>query len=134
MNCINAGGINDCYWNIDAKCTSFDCTHNLKTSLFSRDWDTKQNCTLTQIGVHLCGAYISQGKEELRQSKDGERMFTIGDSVQFTDKLLGTYFGTITKIRNNDYQIEVHVRDNLYRKWSIKKDDTTLRKNKAGEP
>jgi hypothetical protein len=71
MNCINEGGVNDCFWNIDAKCTSFDCTRNPKISSFSRDWDSKQNCTLTQIGVHLCSAYRSQGKEELQQ-KDGE--------------------------------------------------------------
>ena len=66
MNCECVGGKNDCYWNIDRKCTSYKVTRNKKTSGFSRDWDSKQNCTLTQIGVHLCSAYISQGKAELR--------------------------------------------------------------------
>jgi hypothetical protein len=65
MNCIIEGGINDCYWNNEKRCTSYEVTLGKKTG-FSRDWDSKQNCTLTQIGVHLCGAYLPQGKEESR--------------------------------------------------------------------
>jgi hypothetical protein len=61
MNCINEGGVNDCHWNVEGRCTSYDVTRNPKESAFSRDWYSKQNCTLTQIGVHLCGAYLAEG-------------------------------------------------------------------------
>jgi len=62
MNCIIKGGVNDCHWNIDGKCTSFVVTRTKKILAFSRNWDSKQNCTLTQIGVHICGAYLPEGK------------------------------------------------------------------------
>lgn len=61
MNCINESGVNDCYWNTDGRCTSFQVTRNPK-KWHSRDWDSRQNCVYTQIGVHLCGAYLPEGK------------------------------------------------------------------------
>jgi len=71
------------------------------------------------------------GKQEELRRKSNSR-FNIGDIVQFTDKLLGIKVGMITKVRDDDYHIKVHVRDGLHRSWSIKKDDITLRQ--AGEP
>ena len=62
MNCINESGVNDCWWNIDGRCTSFKVTHNQDIPASSRDWDSRQNCTLTQMGVHLCSIYLSEGK------------------------------------------------------------------------
>lgn len=62
MNCVCAGGINDCYWNIDGKCTSYEVTRSKRQRGYSRDWDSRQNCTLTQVGVHVCGAYLAEGK------------------------------------------------------------------------
>jgi len=53
-------GVNDCYWNIDGKCTNQHITHNDIPAGFSRDWDSKQNCTLTQYGVCLCSGYFQQ--------------------------------------------------------------------------
>lgn len=51
-------GVNNCHWNIEGKCTNKDVTR-IKTSM-SRAWDSKQNCTLTILGVHLCGGYLHQ--------------------------------------------------------------------------
>lgn len=61
MNCECIGGRNDCHWNIEGICT-FEVTRNSKIVAHSRDWGSKQNCTLTQIGVHLCSAYFPEGK------------------------------------------------------------------------
>jgi len=61
MNCEIAGGVNDCYWNIDGRCTSFDITRSDRDRTSTRDWDSNQNCTLTQLGVHVCGSYLSEG-------------------------------------------------------------------------
>jgi hypothetical protein len=61
MNCVCVSGINDCHWNVDSKCTSYEVTRTKQDPVYSRDWDSKQNCTLTQIGVHMCGAYLPEG-------------------------------------------------------------------------
>lgn len=51
-------GRNDCYWNVRGICT-YDLykrvTPNFSTS--NRDWDSKRNCTVTQLGTQLCSAY-----------------------------------------------------------------------------
>ena len=67
MNGIpNESGINDCYWNIDGRCTSFKVTRDInyqnKKPSFSRDWDSRQNCTLTQFGAPICGEYLQEGR------------------------------------------------------------------------
>jgi hypothetical protein len=63
MNGIpNEGGKNDCLWNIDGRCTSFKVTRAERNPGHSRDWDSRQNCTLTQCGVHCCSAYLPEGK------------------------------------------------------------------------
>lgn len=62
MNCELKGGVNDCHWNVDGRCTSFDVTGNKKNPVFTRDWDSKRNCTLTQVGVQLCGVYLPEGE------------------------------------------------------------------------
>ena len=59
MNGIELGaGINNCYFNVDGKCTSWEVTRNTNPLPgFVRDWDSKQNCTVTIYGVHVCGGY-----------------------------------------------------------------------------
>jgi hypothetical protein len=56
------GGVNDCLWNIDRRCTSFGVTRVIRKPAYSRDWDSRQNCTLTQLGVRKCSAYLQEGK------------------------------------------------------------------------
>jgi hypothetical protein len=56
------GGINDCRWNIDGICTSYDVTRAKRNPHYSRDWHSKINCTITQLGVHICSAYLPEGK------------------------------------------------------------------------
>jgi hypothetical protein len=51
-------GINDCYFNCEGKCVNKNVTR-IKTRM-SCDWDSKQNCTFTQIGTELCDAYKKQ--------------------------------------------------------------------------
>jgi hypothetical protein len=55
-------GINDCCWNIDGKCTSWKCTQAIPISDQTRYWGSKQNYTLTQIGVTMCSEYFQEGK------------------------------------------------------------------------
>jgi hypothetical protein len=62
MNCIIKSGVNDCRWNIDGRCTNYKVTKNKQIHEFSRDWDSKQNCVYTQLGVYICGGYLSAGK------------------------------------------------------------------------
>ena len=50
-------GINNCHWNTDGKCTNEKVTRNKLPSEYRRDWDSKQNCTLTILGVHICSGY-----------------------------------------------------------------------------
>ena len=51
-------GVNNCIWNIDGKCTNKVVTRS-KTRM-SRDWDSKQNCTITIIGCSKCGEYKAE--------------------------------------------------------------------------
>ena len=81
---------------------------------------------LGESDCRFCDGTFMQEIEELRQI--GNSKFNVGDSVQFADELQGIKFGIITKIRNDNYQISVHVRDELYRKWSIRKDDLTAQR------
>jgi len=50
-------GVNNCYWNIKGKCTNHLVTRNDEQFGFSRDWDSKQNCTLTIFGISVCSGY-----------------------------------------------------------------------------
>lgn len=50
-------GVNNCRWNIKGKCTNEKITKDELPFGFSRDWDSKQNCTFTILGVHLCYEY-----------------------------------------------------------------------------
>lgn len=54
-------GVNNCHWNIERRCTNPDVTRNkVDKRFFSRDWDTKRNCGLTILGVHVCSEYKPQ--------------------------------------------------------------------------
>ena len=55
-------GHNDCYWNIGGRCTNPKITGK---KIVTRDWNSKINCTLTQIGVVQCGEYWQQGLAEI---------------------------------------------------------------------
>jgi len=50
-------GINDCYWVCNRKCTNPKVTRNNIPKSFSRDWDSKQNCTYTIIGTSICSGF-----------------------------------------------------------------------------
>lgn len=50
-------GVNNCRWNVEGKCTNPEVTRNEIPEAFSRDWNSKQNCTLTIIGQFQCGGY-----------------------------------------------------------------------------
>ena len=54
-------GKNDCYWNYEGRCTSWIVTQTKNRSNLTRNWDSKRNCTLTQIGVPMCGEYLRGG-------------------------------------------------------------------------
>ena len=43
-------GVNNCHWNVTGKCTNPKITRNKIPREFSRDWDSKQNCTMTILG------------------------------------------------------------------------------------
>lgn len=78
-------GINDCWWNMNGKCT-FDKYKKFDKRL-KRDFNNVENCTLTQLGVHICSWYKQEGtigreckSEPLTEFKG----FKIGDQVMFT--------------------------------------------------
>lgn len=48
-------GHNDCYWNFEGRCT-FD-KYKKHRRAGQRDFDSKENCTFTQIGTQLCSWY-----------------------------------------------------------------------------
>jgi len=50
-------GVNNCYWNTKGKCTNWAITRNENPLDLKRDWNSKQNCTLTVLGVHICSNY-----------------------------------------------------------------------------
>jgi hypothetical protein len=52
-------GINNCYWNIKGKCTSYDITKN-KKRYSSRDCDSKCYCNFNIFRVHDCNEYQAQ--------------------------------------------------------------------------
>jgi len=52
---ILKSGVNNCWYNYQGKCVNKIVTRS-KTKM-SRDWDSKQNCTLTVYGVHVCSGY-----------------------------------------------------------------------------
>lgn len=59
-------GVNDCHWNFGGICTSWGCTQTKSTRGQTRNWDSKQNCTLTQIGAPICSAYLQEGSIGIR--------------------------------------------------------------------
>ena len=51
-------GVNDCHWNIEGVCTHMiECE---RLHIMSRRWDSKENCTLTQLGVATCHHYLQE--------------------------------------------------------------------------
>lgn len=50
-------GVNNCHWNVKGKCTNQKVTRNKIMRGHTRDWDSKQKCALTILGVHVCSAY-----------------------------------------------------------------------------
>lgn len=48
-------GHNDCWWNVTGRCT-FD-KYNKHEFKSQKDWDSKENCTVTQLGTQLCSNY-----------------------------------------------------------------------------
>ena len=55
-------GVNNYHWNIEGRCTNPVVTRNKITKGFTRDWDSKQNCTVTILGVHVCSGYKAQAE------------------------------------------------------------------------
>lgn len=55
-------GVNNCHWNVDGKYTNVDVTGNKIPESSSRDWDSKQKCTLTIIGQYVCSCYKPEKK------------------------------------------------------------------------
>ena len=65
-NIENEGGRNDCYWNVEGKCTNLCMpgVPSIKGGQFyrwSRSWESNVNCVYTQIGVVKCGEYKQEG-------------------------------------------------------------------------
>ena len=60
-NLHTSSGVNNCYWNINFRCTNPKITGNKPVTYFNyteRDWDSKINCTLTQFGAQkICSEY-----------------------------------------------------------------------------
>ena len=51
-------GYNDCYYNHEGKCVHpMTCRGRGIWVKDSRNWDSKENCTLTQLGTQLCSNY-----------------------------------------------------------------------------
>ena len=48
-------GHNDCYWNVEGKCTHKKW-YNVP-EYYSRNWDSLENCTVTQLGTNICSFY-----------------------------------------------------------------------------
>ena len=51
------GGVNDCHWVFKRKCTNPDVTRNKIRKGYSRDWKSKQNCTLSLWGTIYCDGF-----------------------------------------------------------------------------
>jgi len=49
-------GHNDCWYNYQGRCVYHKYTKD-KAAKFKRNWDSKENCTVTQLGVQLCSNY-----------------------------------------------------------------------------
>jgi hypothetical protein len=52
-------GHNDCWWNVRGTCTHRSTQRDLNKIQpeWHRNWDSKQICTLTQLGIQLCSNY-----------------------------------------------------------------------------
>lgn len=60
-NLHTKSGENNCYYNIEGRCTNPALTKNKPTAKdgSGRDWDSKQNCTVTQDGAQgVCTGYL----------------------------------------------------------------------------
>ncbi|MFA7114939.1 MAG: hypothetical protein WC214_05705 [Candidatus Omnitrophota bacterium] len=74
------GGVNDCYYNIEGKCVNKAITRR-KTNMRC-DWDSKINCSHTQLGVDYCSEYLRQEfaeNPELRRKTKRYRKAIFGD-------------------------------------------------------
>lgn len=52
-------GHNDCWWNFEGKCT-YHKYDKSKAEKFKRNFESKENCTVTQLGVQLCSNYTQE--------------------------------------------------------------------------
>ena len=52
-------GHNDCWWNVRGVCTHRRTQRNLDKipAEWHRNWNSKEKCTLTQLGTQLCSLY-----------------------------------------------------------------------------
>lgn len=50
-------GVNNCEWNIKGKCTNKKITRAKISKIFTRDYESQINCTLTILGVNNCSEY-----------------------------------------------------------------------------
>jgi len=57
-------GVNDCWWNVDGRCTCARLTRPRITYLNGRDYTSRVRCTLTQLGVHVCTGYRPEGQHD----------------------------------------------------------------------
>jgi len=62
VNCVIGDSINDCHWNIDGHCTSLKVNNVAPNFVETRVWGSRLICPFTQIGVHLCSAYLPEGQ------------------------------------------------------------------------
>ena len=61
-NILVKSGTNLCFWNVDDICTNYDVTRNDKIDGYNRDWDSRQNCTVTIYGTKNCQGYLEETK------------------------------------------------------------------------
>lgn len=53
-------GVNNCYWNIEGRCTNKLITKTKEATQYGRDWGSRQKCTYTIFGASECGEYLQQ--------------------------------------------------------------------------
>lgn len=51
-------GVNNCYWNIDGKCTNPKITKEKVIGF--HDWNSTMSCVYTILGCDLCSGYLHQ--------------------------------------------------------------------------
>ena len=51
-------GHNDCYWNFEGRCIHPRTCRGMGMWVgHPRNWDSKENCTVTQLGTNVCSNY-----------------------------------------------------------------------------